>query len=60
MTSFTRIIIVFSILRQARWACESTAARNQVLVKLALLLTLRLVAAPVFDKINSQALQPPT
>lgn len=55
MTSFTRIIIVFSILRQAL-GLQSTPS-NQVLVGLALFLTM-FVMAPVFDKINSQALQP--
>ncbi|HBP2392095.1 TPA: flagellar biosynthetic protein FliP, partial [Pseudomonas aeruginosa] len=54
MTSFTRIIIVFSILRQAL-GLQSTPS-NQVLVGLALFLTM-FVMAPVFDKINSQALQ---
>ncbi|HBP3816954.1 TPA: flagellar biosynthetic protein FliP, partial [Pseudomonas aeruginosa] len=52
MTSFTRIIIVFSILRQAL-GLQSTPS-NQVLVGLALFLTM-FVMAPVFDKINSQA-----
>ncbi|HBP2620838.1 TPA: flagellar biosynthetic protein FliP, partial [Pseudomonas aeruginosa] len=51
MTSFTRIIIVFSILRQAL-GLQSTPS-NQVLVGLALFLTM-FVMAPVFDKINSQ------
>ncbi|SDH92007.1 flagellar type III secretion system pore protein FliP [Pseudomonas panipatensis] len=55
MTSFTRIIIVFSILRQAL-GLQSTPS-NQVMVGLALFLTL-FVMAPVFDKINSSALQP--
>ncbi|MFN2857930.1 flagellar biosynthetic protein FliP, partial [Escherichia coli] len=47
MTSFTRIIIVFSILRQAL-GLQSTPS-NQVLVGLALFLTM-FVMAPVFDK----------
>ena len=55
MTSFTRIIIVFSILRQAL-GLQSTPS-NQILVGLALFLTM-FVMAPVFDKINSTALQP--
>ncbi|WP_243434871.1 flagellar type III secretion system pore protein FliP [Pseudomonas sp. 30_B] len=55
MTSFTRIIIVFSILRQAL-GLQSTPS-NQVLIGLALFLTL-FVMAPVFDKINANALQP--
>lgn len=50
MTSFTRIIIVFSILRQAL-GLQSTPS-NQVLVGLALFLTM-FVMAPVFDKITA-------
>ena len=49
MTSFTRIIIVLSILRQA--------LPNQVLVGLSLFLSL-FVMAPVLDKVNKEALQP--
>ncbi|MEL7940617.1 MULTISPECIES: flagellar type III secretion system pore protein FliP [Pseudomonas] len=55
MTSFTRIIIVFAILRQALGL--QTTPSNQILVGLALFLTL-FVMAPVFDKVNSTALQP--
>ncbi|VXC33146.1 flagellar biosynthesis protein [Pseudomonas sp. 8Z] len=55
MTSFTRIIIVFSILRQAL-GLQSTPS-NQILVGLALFLTL-FIMAPVFDRINNDALQP--
>ena len=55
MTSFTRIIIVFSILRQAL-GLQSTPS-NQILVGLALFLTL-FIMAPVFDRINTSALQP--
>jgi flagellar biosynthetic protein FliP len=55
MTSFTRIIIVFSILRQAL-GLQSTPS-NQILLGLALFLTL-FIMAPVFDKVNEQALQP--
>ncbi|MCF7202761.1 flagellar type III secretion system pore protein FliP [Pseudomonas oligotrophica] len=55
MTSFTRIIIVFSILRQALGLQQTPS--NQILVGLALFLTL-FVMAPVFERINREALQP--
>ena len=55
MTSFTRIIIVFSILRQAL-GLQSTPS-NQILLGIALFLTL-FIMAPVFDRVNEQALQP--
>jgi flagellar biosynthetic protein FliP len=55
MTAFTRIIIVLSLLRQALGTLQSPP--NQVLVGLSLFLTL-FVMAPVFDKINAQAVQP--
>ncbi len=55
MTSFTRIIIVLSLLRQALGA--QSAPPNQVLVGLALFLTL-FVMGPVFDKIYVEAYQP--
>lgn len=55
MTSFTRIIIVFSILRQALGLQQTPS--NQILVGLALFLTL-FIMAPVFDRINETALQP--
>ncbi|MFC3609028.1 flagellar type III secretion system pore protein FliP [Stutzerimonas tarimensis] len=55
MTSFTRIIIVFSILRQALGLQQTPS--NQILVGLALFLTL-FIMAPVFDRINEAALQP--
>nr|WP_245851626.1 flagellar type III secretion system pore protein FliP [Pseudomonas segetis] len=55
MTSFTRIIIVFSILRQALGLQQTPS--NQILVGLALFLTL-FIMAPVFDQINKDALQP--
>lgn len=55
MTSFTRIIIVLSLLRQA--IGTQTAPPNQVLVGLALFLTL-FVMGPVFDKIYADAYQP--
>ncbi|WP_206057548.1 flagellar type III secretion system pore protein FliP [Nitrincola schmidtii] len=55
MTSFTRIIIVFSILRQALGLQQTPS--NQVLVGLALFLTF-FIMAPVFDQVNEQAVQP--
>jgi flagellar biosynthetic protein FliP len=55
MTSFTRIIIVLSLLRQALGT--QTAPPNQVLVGLALFLTL-FVMGPVLDKVYTDAYQP--
>jgi flagellar biosynthetic protein FliP len=55
MTSFTRIIIVFSILRQALGLQQTPS--NQILVGMALFLTM-FIMAPVFDEINRDALQP--
>ncbi len=55
MTSFTRIIIVFSILRQALGLQQSPS--SQILVGLALFLTL-FIMQPVFQQVNEQALQP--
>ncbi len=55
MTSFTRIIIVLSLLRQALGAQSSPP--NQVLVGLALFLTL-FIMGPVFDRIYVEAYQP--
>jgi flagellar biosynthetic protein FliP len=55
MTSFTRIVIVLAILRQALGAGQ--APPNQVLIGLSLFLTL-FVMGPVVDKINTDALQP--
>ncbi|PCC97540.1 flagellar type III secretion system pore protein FliP [Halopseudomonas pelagia] len=55
MTSFTRIIIVFAILRQALGLQQTPS--SQILVGLALFLTL-FVMAPVFERINETALQP--
>ncbi|MFR0674536.1 flagellar type III secretion system pore protein FliP [Enterobacterales bacterium AW_CKDN230030176-1A_HGKHYDSX7] len=55
MTSFTRIIIVFSILRQALGLQQTPS--NQVLTGLALFLTF-FIMAPVFDRVNQDALQP--
>ncbi|MFC4930009.1 flagellar type III secretion system pore protein FliP [Massilia sp. GCM10023247] len=55
MTSFTRIIIVLSLLRQA--IGTQTAPPNQVMVGLALFLTL-FVMGPTFDKIYTDAYVP--
>jgi len=55
MTSFTRIIIVLSLLRQALGT--QSAPPNQVMVGLSLFLTL-FVMGPVFDKIYVDAYQP--
>lgn len=55
MTSFTRIIIVFSILRQALGLQQSPS--NQILIGLALFLTL-FIMQPVLTKVNQDALQP--
>ncbi|WP_375396761.1 flagellar type III secretion system pore protein FliP [uncultured Sphingomonas sp.] len=55
MTSFTRIIIVLSILRQALGLQQTPP--NQVLVGLSLFLSL-FVMAPTINQMNVQAIQP--
>lgn len=55
VTSFTRIIIVFSILRQALGLQQSPS--NQILIGLALFLTF-FIMQPVFNQVNQNALQP--
>lgn len=55
MTSFTRIIIVFSLLRQA--IGTQTSPPNQVLLGLALFLTF-FIMAPVADKVYTDAYLP--
>lgn len=55
MTSFTRIIIVLAILRQALGTASTPS--NQVLIGLALFLTV-FVMSPVLTRINEVALQP--
>ena len=55
MTSFTRIIIVLAILRQALGTQSSPS--NQVLIGLALFLSL-FVMMPVFDQVYDEALSP--
>jgi len=54
-TSFIRIVIVLSLLRQALGV--PTVPPNQVIISLALFLTF-FIMKPVFDRINSEALQP--
>lgn len=55
MTSFTRIIIVFSILRQAMGLQQSPS--NQILIGLSLFLTF-FIMSPVLEQVNQNALQP--
>lgn len=55
MTSFTRILVVLSILRQALGLQQSPP--NQVLIGLSLFLSL-FVMAPTLDKVNTQAIAP--
>lgn len=55
MTSFTRIIIVLSILRQALGLQQTPP--NQVLIGLSLFLTL-FVMSPVLSQVNAQAVEP--
>jgi flagellar biosynthetic protein FliP len=55
MTSFTRIIVVFAILRQALGLQQTPS--NQVLVGLALFLSL-FIMTPVFEEANRVGLQP--
>ena len=55
MTSFTRILIVLSLLRQALGLQQSPP--NPVLIGLALFLSL-FVMAPTLDKVNANAIQP--
>ena len=55
MTSFTRIIIVLSLLRQAMGTQQLPP--NQILIGLSLFMTF-LVMGPTWQKVNSDALQP--
>ena len=55
MTSFTRIIIVLSILRQAIGLQQSPS--NQILIGVSLFLSM-FIMAPVFEEVNARALQP--
>jgi len=55
LTSFTRIVIVLSVLRQALGTHQMPP--NQIVIGLALLLTF-FIMTPVWEKINQQALKP--
>ncbi len=55
MTSFTRLAVVFSLVRHALGTQQMPP--NQILIGLALLLTFFLMA-PVYERINTEALQP--
>jgi len=55
MTSFTRILVVLAILRQALGLQQSPP--NQVLIGLSLFLSL-FIMAPTLDKVNANAIQP--
>jgi flagellar biosynthetic protein FliP len=55
MTAFTRVIIVFAILRQAI-GLQSTPS-NQIILGLAVFLTI-FIMMPVFEEANEKALQP--
>ncbi|MGD8385801.1 MAG: flagellar type III secretion system pore protein FliP [Desulfobacteraceae bacterium] len=55
MTSFTRLAVVFSLLRHALGTQQMPP--NQILIGLALLLTFFLMA-PIYHEINDEALQP--
>jgi flagellar biosynthetic protein FliP len=55
MTSFTRIVIVLAILRQAIGLQQTPS--NQIMLGMALFLTL-FIMTPTLDKVNAVALQP--
>jgi flagellar biosynthetic protein FliP len=55
MTSFTRIVIVMSILRQAMGLQQTPS--NQVIIGISLFLTF-FIMSPVFNEINDKSLQP--
>lgn len=55
MTSFTRLVVVFSFLRHALGTQQTPS--NQIIAGLALFLTF-FIMTPVWQKINSQALRP--
>ena len=55
MTSFTRIMIVLSILRQALGTAQTPS--NQIILGLTLFLTM-FIMTPVFDQVNQVAVQP--
>lgn len=55
MTSFTRIVVVMSILRQAMGLQQTPS--NQVIIGIAIFLTF-FIMSPVLNQINDQAVQP--
>ena len=55
MTSFTRIVIVFSLLRQAMGTQQLPP--NQILIGLSLFMTF-LVMGPTWQRVNDEAIQP--
>lgn len=55
MTSFTRIVIVFAILRQALGLQQTPS--NQVIIGLSLFLSF-FIMSPVLEQVNQQAIQP--
>ena len=55
MTSFTRIIVVLAILRQALGLQQTPS--NQIVIGLALFLTF-FIMTPVWERVNAEALQP--
>lgn len=55
LTSFTRIVVVLSLLRHALGTQQMPA--NQIIIGLALFLTV-FIMTPVWNTVNSQALQP--
>ncbi|MCW8347643.1 flagellar type III secretion system pore protein FliP [Vibrio sp. ZSDZ65] len=55
MTSFTRIVVVMSILRQAMGLQQTPS--NQVIIGIAMFLTL-FIMSPVLSKVNDEAIQP--
>jgi flagellar biosynthetic protein FliP len=55
LTSFTRIVVVLSLLRHALGTQQMPA--NQIIIGLSLFLTF-FIMTPVWDRVNTQALQP--
>jgi len=55
MTSFTRIVVVMSILRQAMGLQQTPS--NQVIIGIAIFLTF-FIMSPVLNKINDESIQP--
>ncbi|MGB1293545.1 MAG: flagellar biosynthetic protein FliP, partial [Pseudoalteromonas sp.] len=55
MTSFTRIIVVLAILRQAIGLQQTPS--NQILLGMSLFLSI-FIMAPVYQKVNEQAIEP--